>query len=193
MVVAIDIEKSDKRLVHKNIVLIHGNILDVFPVLFKKYGFNKIVSNIPYNISEPLMRLIFTVDVEMVLLTVGKNFADILIAKDSRISIIANELYDIEVLKIIPPKSFFPMPRVDSALVMMRQKDIDEVPKSAAIYKELVLLDDKKLRNCFDNILGPDITKRAIRVLTKHALFDKKLYQLSNKEFIILDEIISKL
>jgi 16S rRNA A1518/A1519 N6-dimethyltransferase RsmA/KsgA/DIM1 with predicted DNA glycosylase/AP lyase activity len=190
-VVAVDIEPND--IFYKNLTLVHGNILELFPALFSKYGFNKIVSNIPYNISEPLMKLIFKIDMECILLTVGKNFADILTSKDSRISIIANELYDIELLKSIPPKSFFPMPRVNSALVMMRQKDIDEVPKSAAIYKELVMFDDKKLRNAFEKILGKELTKNTIKELTKDKLFEKRLYQLSNKEFTELNEFIVKL
>lgn len=182
-VIAVDIEKHD--LTHKNITLVHGNILELFPELFKKHGFNKIVSNIPYNISEPLMRQIFKADVEMVLLTVGKNFADLLIKKDNRISIIANELYDIEILKIIPPKSFRPMPRVDSALVLMQQRDLDIIQKPAIYYKELVMLDDKKLRNALLSILPGN--KKDLKKKFEDRLYDKKLYQLSNKEFMKLD------
>ena len=188
-VIAVDIVKAD--LVHKNITTVNGNILDIFPALFKKYGFNKIVSNIPYNISEPLMRQIFKVDIESVLLTVGKNFSEILTKEDNRIGIIANKLYDIELLSVVKPKSFHPMPRTDSAIIMMRQKDADTVPKASAIYKELVLLDDKKLKNCFEKILTID--KRKIKQLTTSEIFNKKLYALTNKEFTELDTFIEKL
>jgi 16S rRNA A1518/A1519 N6-dimethyltransferase RsmA/KsgA/DIM1 with predicted DNA glycosylase/AP lyase activity len=193
-VIAVDIHDaaSGERLNHKNITTVKGNILESFEKIFGKYGFNKIISNIPYNISEPLMKKIFQIDVEMVLLTMGKKFSEILTAEDNRISIIANHLYDIEIMRIVSPKSFHPMPRVDSAVVMMRQKDIDSVPKTSAIYKELVLMDDKKLKNCFEKILA-DMTKKQVKELTKDKLFEKKLYQLSNEEFMKLDEFVNGL
>lgn len=187
-VIAVDIEGI--KLDHKNIISIKGNVLDMFLELHKKYGFNKIVSNIPYNISEPLMKLLFNVDVELVLLTMGKNFSDILIAKDNRISIIANELFDIEILKMIPQRSFRPMPRVDSALVLMQQRDLDIVDKPAIYYKELVLLDDKKLKNALLNILSGN--KKDLKLKLKDKLYDKNLYQLSNKEFMKFDEFLRK-
>ena len=123
-------------------------------------------------------------------MTMGKNFADLLIKKDNRISIIANELYNIEILKLISPKSFRPMPRVDSALVLMQQRDLDIVQKPAIYYKELVMLDDKKLRNALPSILPGN--KKDLKKKLEDQLYDKKLYQLSNKEFLKLDELMRK-
>jgi 16S rRNA (adenine1518-N6/adenine1519-N6)-dimethyltransferase len=163
----------------------------LFLDLFEKYGFNKIVANIPYNISEPLMKLLFKINVENVLLTVGKNFSELLTSKDNRIGILVNELYDVEILKDISPKSFRPMPRVDSALVYLEQRDIDIVDKPAVIYKELVMLEDKKLRNALLKIVSG--TKKDLKKRFEDKLFDKKLYQLSNKEFIKLDEILREI
>jgi 16S rRNA (adenine1518-N6/adenine1519-N6)-dimethyltransferase len=188
-VIAVDIE--DSGLSGKNVVFVKGNILDLFLDLFEKYGFNKIVANIPYNISEPLMKLLFKINVENVLLTVGKNFSELLTSKDNRIGILVNELYDVEILKDISPKSFRPMPRVDSALVYLEQRDIDIVDKPAVIYKELVMLEDKKLRNALLKIVSG--TKKDLKKRFEDKLFDKKLYQLSNKEFIKLDEILREI
>jgi len=188
-VVAVDIE--DYSVSCKNVVFVKGNILDLFAGLYEKYGFNKIVANIPYNISEPLMKLLFKVNVELVLFTVGKNFSEILTTKNNRIGILVNELYDVEILKVISPKSFRPMPRVDSALVYLEQRDIDIVDKPAVIYKELVMLEDKKLRNALLKILVG--TKKDLKKKLENPLFEKKLYQLSNKEFIKLDEILREI
>lgn len=185
-VIAVDIDDNDVK--GKNITFIEGNILEIFSELYEAHGFNKIVASIPYNISEPLMKLLFKINVELILLTIGKNFSDILISRGSRIGIISNELYDIEILKNIPPKSFRPMPRAESALVLLEQRDIDIVDKPAVIYKELVMLDDKKLRNALLKIL--EGTKKGLKKKLENKLFDKKLYQLSNKEFVQLDEIL---
>jgi 16S rRNA A1518/A1519 N6-dimethyltransferase RsmA/KsgA/DIM1 with predicted DNA glycosylase/AP lyase activity len=188
-VIAVDID--DYGVSCKNVIFVKGNILDLLGELYEKYSFNKIVANIPYNISEPLMKSIFKINVELILLTVGQNFSEILTSKNSRMGIIVNELYDVEILKVISPKSFRPMPRVDSALVFMEQRDIDIVDKPAVIYKELVMLEDKKLRNALIKILVG--TKKDLKKKLENELFEKKLYQLSNKEFIKLDEILREI
>lgn len=185
-VIAVDIE--DNELSGKNIIFVKGNALNILTALREKYGVNKIIANISYNISEPLMKLLFKIDLELALLTVGKNFSELLTSKNNRIGIIANELYDIKILKKISPKSFHPMPRVDSALVMLEQRDIDSVDKQALYYKRLVMLEDKKLRNALLSILFG--TKKELKKKFNTNLFNKRLYYLSNKEFIELDKIL---
>ena len=197
-VVAIDIEKNDLPFITSKLKVVQGNILDEYFNLLKMYKFNKIVSNIPYNLSEPLMRLIFkSSDVKTIVLTVGKNFADILIDKNNRIGIIANHLYNVEILKIVPAKSFRPMPRVQSAVIKLELRNFEssksKYSKSAdsvgEIYKKLIFLDDKKLKNAFEKILV-DRTKKEIKELTTMPFFTKKLYELDNNEFILLDKFV---
>jgi len=187
-VIAIDIEEN--KFEAKNVIFIKDNILNTFNQLYEKYTFNKIVANIPYNISEPLMKLIFKQhkELELVVLTVGKNFANLLMSNDNRIGVIAAHMYNIELLKTVKPKSFSPPPRVDSEVILLE-------PKSdvlSEMYSKLVLLDDRKLKNALEKILA-DKTKRQVKELTTHPLFDKKLYELNNKEFVELDAIITGL
>jgi len=186
-VIAVDIDDNSMPL--KNVTFVHANILKVFDELFEKYKFNKIVANIPYNISEPLMRLLFRVydSLDMIFLTMGKNFSDILLAKDNRVGILANHLFDIELLKVVKPRSFSPSPRVDSAIVKLETKSTDIF---ADIYSKLVVLDDMKLKNAFEKVLNGK-TKREVKELTNRPLFEKKFYELSNKEFIELEEVLS--
>jgi 16S rRNA (adenine1518-N6/adenine1519-N6)-dimethyltransferase len=186
-VIAIDIEEYKLDL--KNVTQVQGNILNLFDELFERYRFNKVVANIPYNISEPLMKVLFKyTELDLVILTMGKNFADIIMQSENRLGIISNQLYDIELLKTVKPRSFSPPPRVDSAVIKLE-------PKSdllSAMYSKLVLLDDRKLKNAFEKILA-DKTKRQVKELTQHVLFEKKLYELSNREFLELNEIMKEL
>jgi len=187
-VIAIDIEENKFDV--KNVIFIKDNILNVFPKLYETYAFNKIVANIPYNISEPLIKLIFKQhkELESVVLTIGKNFATLLTSNDNRIGIIAKHIYDVELLKSVKPRSFSPPPSVDSEVILFE-------PKSDALsdmYSKLVLLDDRKLKNAMEKIFA-DKTKRQVKELTKHSLFEKKLYELSNKEFLELDNILREL
>jgi 16S rRNA (adenine1518-N6/adenine1519-N6)-dimethyltransferase len=170
---------------------LQGNILDEYWTLKKKYNFNKIVSNIPYNISEPLMKEIFKDELELVVLTVGEKFSKILSEKNNRVGIIANELFNVQVLKSVSPSAFNPRPKVDSAIVRLVPKSKEKLNQS--IYAKLAKLDKLKLRNVIIRILEGKKTKTEIRELTDNLLFEKTLYQLSNKEFIELDNLISTL
>jgi 16S rRNA (adenine1518-N6/adenine1519-N6)-dimethyltransferase len=181
-VIAVDIEKGD---VDASAVLIQGNILDEFEKLESKYAFNKIVSNIPYSISEPLMRCIFKSGVESCVLTVGRDFSEILMKKDNRIGILAGHLYNIGILKSVSPKSFSPMPRVDSCVIRFEKKP----GKISELYRKLLFLDNKKLKNALESIIR-DRTKREIGKIAVGKMFDKKLYELSNEEFIELDRTL---
>lgn len=188
-VIGVDIDenlfdvKSNNRL-----KLLKGNILENIEDIKQKYNFNKIISNIPYNISEPLFKKLFKIDFELCILTIGKDFADILTEKKSknRIGIIANELYEIKLLKTVKPDSFFPKPRVDSAVISIRPK------KKESIYKQIVLLDDKKLKNALISIIK-DKTKNELKQKLQSKLFEKKLYELSNQEFVEFDNLIRKI
>jgi 16S rRNA (adenine1518-N6/adenine1519-N6)-dimethyltransferase len=184
-VIAIDTENNDLNFIDSKLRMIKGNVLELFDELYKKYNFNKIVSNIPYNISEPLMKLLFKhPELESIVLTFGRNFAGILLKKDNRIGMIANHLYIIESLKDVNPNAFFPCPRVDSVVLRLTPR------KTNSIYGKLVLLDDLKLRNALEKILN-NKTKREVRALADAVLFDKRLYELSNEEFLEFNQIIT--
>jgi len=184
-VIAIDIEEH--KFDAKNVTFVQGNILIMFDELYEKYTFNKIVANIPYNISEPLMKLIFKKhkELELVVLTVGKNFSNIISGTDTRMGLIANHMYDIELLRTVKPRSFSPPPRVDSEVILLEPKrDV-----LSELYSKLVMLDDRKLKNAMEKIFI-DKTKRQVKELTNHPLFEKKLYELSNREFLELDTLL---
>ena len=186
VVIAVDID-GEFSSNSENLKLVNANILDVFDDL----KFTKIVSNIPYNISEPLMRKVFRKDIDLCVLTIGKNFADILTKKDNRIGILANNFYDIELLKVVKPRSFRPMPNTDSAIIRLEPKELEELDKKAVLYRQLIFLEEKKLKNALEKILA-DKTKRQVNSLTTSPIFKKKIYELSNKEFLELDIALDK-
>jgi 16S rRNA A1518/A1519 N6-dimethyltransferase RsmA/KsgA/DIM1 with predicted DNA glycosylase/AP lyase activity len=183
-VIAVDIELNELNFINGKLRVINGNILKLFEELYIKHKFNKIVSNIPYNISEPLMKILFKhIELECIVLTMGKNFSDLLLQKDNRIGIIANRLYTIEQLQLVSPKSFSPAPRVDSVVLRF-------IPKQTnSIYKKLVVFDGVKLKNALERI-WKNKTKKQVKALTVNPLFSKRLYELSNEEFVEFDSLI---
>jgi 16S rRNA (adenine1518-N6/adenine1519-N6)-dimethyltransferase len=199
-VIAIDIEENELGIDSDKLALIKGNILEEFDELKIKYDFNKIVANIPYNISEPLFRKLFKNHFDLAILTIGKNFAEILTKKDNRLGMIADKLLSIKILRSVPKKAFHPQPRVGSMLISVSKIiDLDDAGK---IYRDLLFLDNKRIKNAFEKIIQNEssmrkITKKALKALIKNnsmeEICSKKLYELDNKEFLMLDRFINSI
>ena len=88
----------------------------------------KLVANLPYNIASPLIIELLQAGVGLLAFTVQKEVADRLrAAADSEayggLSVMAQLLSKVEVLRTLPPQAFWPAPKIDSALVRMTRAD----------------------------------------------------------------------
>ena len=92
----------------------------------------RLVANLPYNIASPLVVELLLAGVDVLAFTVQKEVADRLRATPAcgknygPLSIIVQSLADVEVLRTIPPQAFWPQPKVESALVRLRRRVVDE-------------------------------------------------------------------
>ncbi len=121
-VVAIEKDFSFSRLLRgiPNTNAIMGNALEVLESLRDSKSFNKIVSNIPYSISQDLMIEFFRHKWDVAVVCVQKEFAEKLISEE-RLGKIMRDLADIKIVKNVPADSFYPK-AVPSAIVVMKQK-----------------------------------------------------------------------
>jgi 16S rRNA (adenine1518-N6/adenine1519-N6)-dimethyltransferase len=88
----------------------------------------RMVANLPYNIASPLAIELLRVGVELLVFTVQREVAQRLRAAAGQeaygpLSVMAQLLADVEVLRILPPQAFWPEPKVDSALVRLKRND----------------------------------------------------------------------
>jgi 16S rRNA (adenine1518-N6/adenine1519-N6)-dimethyltransferase len=88
----------------------------------------KLVANLPYNIASPLVIEMLIAGVELLAFTVQKEVADRLRASASDeaygpLSVMASMLSRVEILRTLPPQAFWPMPKIESALVRMTRKN----------------------------------------------------------------------
>lgn len=88
----------------------------------------KLVANLPYNIASPLIIELLLIGVESLVFTVQKEVAERLRAgygSDAYgpLSVMAQMLSRVEVLRTLPPQAFWPPPKIDSALVRMERND----------------------------------------------------------------------
>jgi 16S rRNA (adenine1518-N6/adenine1519-N6)-dimethyltransferase len=86
----------------------------------------KLVANLPYNIASPLVIDLLLDGVETLAFTVQKEVADRLRAAAGSdaygpLSVMAQLLAKVEVMRTLPPQVFWPAPKIESALVRMKR------------------------------------------------------------------------
>lgn len=101
-------------------------------------GAIKLVANLPYQIATPLvvelLRLTKPV-VSVLAVTIQKEVAERLGAGAGTdaygpVSIMAQTLAEIEIIATLPPACFWPRPKVDSAMLLLRRRDAAEIAAS---------------------------------------------------------------
>ena len=102
----------------ENATIIHADALSVLNDL----QFNKIISNIPYSISQLLLLELLKHKWSVAVLIVQKEFAMKMLSK-SKLAVLVNDCCDFEIEAFVPGTSFYPT-AVDSALIKIRQKKL---------------------------------------------------------------------
>ncbi len=154
-VVAIEIDSSLAALLEnlENVEVVHG---DALAVDFDALEFNKVVANLPYQISSPVTFKLLEQDFDLGVLMYQKEFAERLVASPgsdsyARLSVMAQYAADWELLETVSPGAFHPRPRVQSAVVRMTPRKplfsvIDEAV-FADVVRALFSHRRKKIRN----------------------------------------------
>ncbi|MCL4325465.1 MAG: 16S rRNA (adenine(1518)-N(6)/adenine(1519)-N(6))-dimethyltransferase RsmA [Candidatus Thermoplasmatota archaeon] len=141
------VEYLKKRFRNSTVKIIEGDFLEID---LSKYRIDKIVSNIPYNLSSPILYRIYTMKFESAVIIFQKEFADRLTAhtgsKDySRLTVTSYLHADIYKLFDLPADAFDPPPEVRSTAVKI-------IPVSERS----------------DKVLSEEFTDQFIRVLFMH-------------------------
>ncbi len=140
---------------------------------------NKVVANIPYNITGPILEKLLgniiqpaAQPFESIVLLVQKEVADRLYAKPSTkafgaLSLRVQYLADCELICPVPARDFSPPPKVDSAVVRLTPRQLDLAPTQPKVFDNLVRLGfatrRKMLRNNLQSAIDrEDLTKLLI-------------------------------
>ena len=134
-----------------NVELINDDALNVeFP------EFNKIISNLPYQISSPITFKFLNYDFDLAILMYQKEFAERMNGKVgsknySRLSAMLYFKCDVETLTDVSAESFIPKPKIDSRVVKLTPKESKISDNDFKIYsnftKALFQHRNKKIRN----------------------------------------------
>lgn len=127
----------------------------------------RVVGNLPYNISTPILfHLLSHVDaITDQHFMLQKEVIDRMVATPStaaygRLSIVLQWRYAMENVLFVPPESFDPPPRVDSAVVRMRPRP-DAAPVPLKLFEELVQVAFSQRRKLMRHTLGKWLEARA--------------------------------
>lgn len=185
---------------YKNTSVVWGNVLETYiPPC------NKIVSALPYSITEPFIEKLLKCDFDEGIFIVGNNFATNVVEKNiSKLSLLTNSFFSVEKIMEITPDSFDPSPRVMSALIRIKRLNRNELLNDSRMYimREIFFRRSSKLKNSlmealieYEKSKGNKATKKESKVLiekfniNKNTL-DKEVEQLSNDEFKMLFDSI---
>lgn len=108
---------------------------DALKIEFPK--FTKFVSNIPYEISSPLIFKLLKHDFKVAVLMLQREFAERLVGEDSRLGVITKAYCRAKLLENVGRENFKPMPKVDSAIVKLEPIPIIEV-KELDLFEKFV-------------------------------------------------------
>lgn len=146
-----------------------------------------VVGNLPYHITSDLILAISATNAPFSVITIQKDVADRLTAEPGsknygKISILVQYLFDIEIIRILPPNSFLPKPEVFSSIVMLRRvrsyseyAPLEQLVKCLFSYKRKHVL--KSLVLCLN--LEEDIVKK---ISPDDELWKKRVNQLASRD-----------
>lgn len=172
-VVAVDIDKRFVPILREscpsNVEIVTGNILKLIGGL----KFDRIISNTPYSICEPLLQKLARLEFERAVLTLPEALIKRLRGEKFKLSLFANAFFRMEEKLQIPREAFYPEPKVESGVLVLSHKSKSDYKKAPEDYvlKKLFLQEDKRLKNALRealidlhrDILGKEFTKRQAR------------------------------
>ena len=119
--------------------------------------FDKMVSNVPYSISSPLLFKLIASDFAAAVLMFQREFVERLVAgpgtKDyGRLTVAVARLARVELLEVVPSTAFHPRPRVDSAMVSIVSAKAFPI-KDPALFDEVLRVVFSQRRKMLHNSL----------------------------------------
>jgi len=179
-----------KQIVPENVELIHGDALKID--FGKLPRFNKVVSNLPFQISSPITFKFLDCDFSLAVLIYQKEFANRMVAKPdskdySRLSVGIYYKTCCEIIQTVSRTCFYPQPRVDSCIVKLTPRKSPPFSVNDELFffdltRELFNHRRKKIKNTLDGLYN--------KSLEDVPYLDKRVEELSPEQIGELSNIL---
>ena len=160
----------------------------------------KIVSSPPYNISSRLVFHIISSEYKLASLLLQEDFVRRLTASSGsrdygRITVMLQTRNRAEYASHVASSSFYPQPRVDSAIVKIEPEPEILVAHDQRAFEDLVRAlftqRRRKVRGVLRRYLAANYNRKKDEILSQVNLEDKRVYELSPIEFIRLANLVA--
>jgi 16S rRNA (adenine1518-N6/adenine1519-N6)-dimethyltransferase len=162
-VIELDRDLAARLRKHAQLTVVEADVLKVdFAQLAASCGTDKlrVVGNLPYNISTPILfhLLAFVGEIRDQHFMLQKEMVDRMVARPAtadygRLSVMLQWRYEMENVLGVPPESFDPPPRVDSAVVRMIPR-AEPAPVDEKLLSEIVQVAFSQRRKLLRHTLG---------------------------------------
>ncbi len=177
--------------------IIHHDIL-----FYRIPAIDRVVSNLPYMISEAVIRRLFKIPLKSAAFIVSSGFAEKITAAPSdeiysKLSYLLGLFYDAWLEAEVPNSAYLPTPKVSTAIVTLRPREPDD--EHHELMQALFKQEDKKTANALREALilvGVCDTKREARskiveMNIPASLLGAPLSRLSFEQILELDETLN--
>jgi 16S rRNA (adenine1518-N6/adenine1519-N6)-dimethyltransferase len=165
-VIELDRDLAVRLRLHKQLSVIESDVLKVNFSELAPAKKIRVVGNLPYNISTPILfhLLNHAAVIEDQHFMLQKEVIDRMVASPStsdygRLSVMLQWRYDMENVLFVPPESFDPPPRVDSAVVRMIPR-ADPAPVDFQLLEKMVQVAFSQRRKLLRHTLGAWLAER---------------------------------
>jgi 16S rRNA (adenine1518-N6/adenine1519-N6)-dimethyltransferase len=153
-------------------------------------NYNKIVSNISYSLSEPVIMKAIWDGIEELTLIIGENFKELICSEESKIGIITNLVYKVKPISKVDRSSFNPSPKVNSWLVKLFLKKGSKIEN---LLKKIIFRNGKIKNSIIYSLVEEGFTKKESKeILEKMNLeettLEKPVASITGKFILILME-----
>ncbi|MBD2395084.1 16S rRNA (adenine(1518)-N(6)/adenine(1519)-N(6))-dimethyltransferase RsmA [Cyanobacterium aponinum FACHB-4101] len=160
-----------------NFLLLEGDFLELnLPEILQLFpdflAYNKVVANIPYNITGPIIeKLLGTISkpaekqLDAIVLLIQKEVGERLTAEPNNkvygaLTLKVQYLADCEIVCTVPARDFYPPPKVDSVVVKITPRNLVNPAKNPAFLDSLIKLGfssrRKMLKNNLKSLISPE-------------------------------------
>ena len=182
-----------------NLEVIGGDVLRTAPAELEKLGDYKVVANIPYQITSPLLRMLVEEannKPSSLTLLVQKEVGKRLAADPNKtgrghLSVLCQYFAELKYIQDVPASSFWPAPKVDSGIIHMKMRSKRPLPLEDerpffTFVRQLFLQPRKQLKNVLAGMLRVETA-----VIAQY--FDElglpttvRAQELSNEQWLVL-------
>lgn len=189
-VVAIELDQNmieilkERFSLYKNVEIIHGDIMkvDLKEIIGEEKNV-KIVANLPYYITTPIVMKLLEENLKMKSITVmvqkevGERFCAIPSGKEyGAITVSINYYSDPKIVLDVPKDNFNPIPEVDSCVVQLKlKKNHIELKDKKLFFRLIKIAFSQRRKNIGNSLTGIGMTKQEVKEMLEALSLDINL------------------